>query len=164
MDQINIDQINTNQPKNGCALTGHRIIQKDFSLTRLKDIFTELIYKQDITTFYCGMAMGFDLTACELLLEMKKNFPPMKVIACIPCPEQSSMFSFALRKKYDELLARCDERVVLSSHYTPACMHVRNHYMVDNAKILVAYCNRDKGGTASTVAYAKKKGLPVIFV
>ena len=34
--------------------------------------------------------------------------------------------------------------------------------MVDNASALLTYLKRDFGGTANTVKYAKKMGVPII--
>lgn len=152
------------QTEKGCALTGHRTLGKDFSVEKLKTVLSDLVEKENITSFYCGMAMGFDLTACEILLKMKESNPSLKVVACIPCPEQAKYYPPHIGEKYRQLVALCDERVVLSPQYTVACMHIRNHYMVNHARFLVAYCTRDKGGTAYTVRYAIKNGVPIIYV
>ena len=44
-------------------------------------------------------------------------------------------------------------------------MHERNRFMADNSDVLIAvYDGSEKGGTAYTVNYAKKKGLDVIII
>ena len=146
------------------ALTGHRVLGKDFSAEKAKDVFLRLIRERGAETFYCGMALGFDTAACELLCGMRDGGADIRVIACVPCPEQPARFNERQKQKYGELLARCDERVVLAPRYSTGCMHARNRYMVDRAAYLVAYCNREKGGTASTVRYAQRKGREILFV
>ena len=150
--------------KNACALTGHRTIGDDFSEQKLKDIFIELIREQNVRTFYCGMAIGFDLIACEILCDLRAVYPDLRVVACVPCPEQAEKFSFFNKRTYERLLNACDEKVIVSPKYDRACMHIRNRYMVDRAAFLVAYCNKTTGGSASTVRYAEKKSREIIFV
>ena len=41
-------------------------------------------------------------------------------------------------------------------------MEKRNRYMVDNASVVVAVYDGRQGGTASTIAYAAKKGREII--
>ena len=147
-----------------CALTGHRVLKKDFSKEKLKEIFIKLMQEQKVNTFYCGMAIGFDLTACEILYGLKQENYPIKIVACIPCPGQSDKFYSFQKEKYDFLLSICDEKTVISPQYDRACMHIRNRYMVDRAQFLVAYCYKNIGGSASTVRYAQKKERDIIFV
>ena len=57
--------------KNGsCALTGHRILPPSFDRRILFDEIEELIRK-GYTSFFCGMAEGFDLLSLQLLIELK---------------------------------------------------------------------------------------------
>ncbi len=109
--------------------------------------------EQGVVTFYNGMAMGFDLTAAELVLELKKKFPQVKLIACVPCYGQEKRYSAEDKERYANILHRADETVTLAERYHTGCMHERNRYMVDRADYLLAYCHDDKGGTAYTVRY-----------
>lgn len=152
------------EEQTSCALTGHRKLERDFSQERLKNKLLTLIRKEKINTFYCGMAIGFDLVACQTLIALKEEYPELKIVACIPCPEQSEKFSVYNKKLYDEALALCDERITVSPRYEKGCMHVRNRYMVDRAKFLAAYCNKETGGTASTVRYAMQKNREIVFI
>ncbi len=147
-----------------CALTGHRKIGEDFSVGRLREILEKLIGEERAELFYCGMALGFDAVACEMLCDMRDKGEHVRVVACVPCPEQPARFNAAQRERYEKLLSRCDEKIVLSPRYDAGCMHRRNRYMVDRAAYLVAYCSRERGGAASTVRYAQKKGRKIFFV
>ena len=75
-----------------CVFTGHRILEDDFSKKRLK-IVVQAAIEQGVDTFYNGMAMGFDLIAAEIVLSLKKKYPHVKLIACIPCYKQEKNFS-----------------------------------------------------------------------
>lgn len=151
-------------PTHVCALTGHRVLGGDFSKQKLNMILQEMIVDKNVDIFYCGMALGFDMLACEMLIELQKIYPQVKIIACIPCLEQPDVFPPKEKLRYHELLKHCYSNVLISLTYTRACMHQRNHYMVDNADYLIAYCNKPTGGSVNTVKYAQKKGIPVFFV
>ena len=152
--QLSIPQ--TKENKTSCAFTGHRKLENDFSLRKLKKIIKTLI-EEGVTTFYAGMAIGFDLVAAEAVLALKKKYPSVKLVACIPCYNQEKTFPAEDQKRYVKILKKADEQVVLAEHYFSGCMQLRNRYMVDHADVLVAYCHAETGGTAYTVKYFKKQ-------
>ena len=51
---------------------------------------------------------------------------------------------------------------VLAESYSPACMAIRNRFMVDNSSVLVACYDGMSGGTWNTIRYAQKKDIEVI--
>ena len=66
------------------AFSGHRFISFERQ-PKLKSLLKQSIaniYKQGYYTYYCGMAMGFDLLAAELIISMKEQgFPNLKQFA-----------------------------------------------------------------------------------
>ncbi len=145
-----------NEKPLACAFTGHRTLDKDFSEKKLRKQIEGLI-KRGVSVFYNGFALGFDMLAAEIVLTFKrKTYPALKLIACIPCKEQERYFSKEDALRYRQLLSEADEVVLLSEHYYRGCMLVRNRYMVEHADILLAYCNKEEGGTAYTVRYFQK--------
>jgi uncharacterized phage-like protein YoqJ len=109
-----------------------------------------------VDTFYNGMAIGFDLCAAECVLSLKRSYPHVKLIACIPCYGQEKYFSDADKKRYVKILKKADETVVLSDHYYQGCMQNRDKYMVERADVMIAYCTKATGGAAYTVKIFKK--------
>lgn len=138
-----------------CVFTGHRTLADDFSSRKTKK-YVKLLIEQGVDTFYNGMAMGFDLFAAETVLALKKKYPHVKLVACIPCYEQERSFSDEDKKRYIKALKKADETVVLSQRYHPGCMQQRNRYMAERADVMIAYCNSETGGAAYTVKYFKK--------
>lgn len=137
-----------------CAFTGHRTLEKDFSLEFLKNTIKKLI-DDGVNCFYVGMAMGFDLLCAEIVLKLKNE--NVKLIACVPCLEQEKYYSERDKKRYFDILERADEIIYLSNHYYTGCMQKRNAYMVDRCDVLLCYLKKEKGGTAGTVSYCKRK-------
>lgn len=136
-----------------CAFTGHRQLSGDLDLPFFKKIVTEFI-ESGYTSFLCGMALGFDMLAAETVLEIKESYPQVKLIACVPCEGQSRYFPPEEKRRYNEIIGRCDEVKVLSAKYYKGCMQVRDRYMVDNSSLLLAYRRTNSGGTDYTVKYA----------
>ena len=142
-------------PPSTCAFTGHRSFYDGFSPRKLKKAIKDMIL-QGVTTFYNGMAMGFDLLAAEKVLELKKRFPQVKLVLCIPCYNQERNFSEQDKLRYQNIYKKADEKALLSDVYYRGCMQNRNRYMAERADVLIAYCNKKEGGAAYTVKCFQK--------
>ena len=149
--------------ENVCAFTGHRDVGDDLDLDRLEYTVKNVI-KDGVDTFLCGMARGFDLIAGQTVLRLKKEYPHIKLIACIPCLYQDKYFNEQDKKLYLETLSLCDDKVYVSKNYFKGCMLVRNRYMVDNSSRLIAFERQTDGGTVYTVKYALSKNKKVYIL
>lgn len=145
-----------------CAFTGHRTLYPDYRADKLEKTINETI-KDGYDTFLIGMAVGFDTECFKILLKIRKE-KKIKIVACIPCENQSARFNKAQKKEYFELLEKADEKIFISKEYSPVCMKKRNEFMVKNCSLLIAYLKRDYGGTKQTVNYALKKEKKIIYV
>ena len=144
-----------------CAFTGHRALANtDFDELLLERVVTNLV-KNGVKKFLCGMAVGFDLKAAQIVSVLKKSFD-IQLIACLPCANQSERYSAKNKMLYNALLENCDEIVILESEYTSGCMHRRDRYLVDNCDVLVSFLRKSGGGTYYTVNYAKTAGKKII--
>ena len=140
---------------NVCVFTGHRQLGEDFSVRKLKKAIEELI-GEGFVTFFNGMAKGFDLEAATTLLKLKKKYPQIRLIACIPCYGQEKYFKEKDKKKYLSVLKKADEKIVLAPAYYRGCMQARDRYMAERANAMIAYCKKTEGGAAYTVKIFKK--------
>lgn len=93
------------------------------------------LMKQDITTFYCGGALGFDTLAAQAVLKARRFHPQVKLILALPCRDQAEQWRETDRLFYESIKRRADEVVYLSEHYTRGCMFERNRYMVDHSDV-----------------------------
>ena len=151
-----MQQLEINPPSfSSCAFTGHRELKEGFSLQRLEETIDELL-SLGVRTFYNGLAVGFDLISAELVLQKKQLFPDIRLVGCIPFENQARYYSPQDKKRYEHILSRCDERVIVSETYTKECYFQRNRFMCDRADCLIAYCLKNNGGTAYTVKYFQK--------
>ena len=145
-----------------CAFTGHRQLDSRFDRNLLDRVILNLI-KSGARNFYCGMAMGFDMIAAEIVLKYRESYP-VRLCACVPCGEQSKFFSLKDRVRYEKILCAADEKIVFSPEYVDGCMQERDRFLVDNCDVLVCYLRKTCGGTYYTVNYAKKQNKKLIEV
>ena len=144
-----------NSAYKNCVFTGHRDLGEDFSKSLLKKTIEGLI-KEGVENFYNGMAIGFDLISAECVLSLRRKYPQVKLIACVPCYGQEKYFSDADKKRYVKILKKANETVILADHYYQGCMQNRDKYMVEHAEVMIAYCKKTTGGAAYTVKLFQK--------
>ena len=148
---------------NTVCFTGHRTLGEDFSRERLSDMVGVAI-RYGYTTFLCGMAMGFDSVAFDVVCEWKKKYPDVKVVACIPCENQEKYFPEKEKEAYRERLKKADLSVYVNKEYSSYCMNKRNRYMVDRSSVVFCYMKEKDSGTGNTVEYAKRKKREIVVV
>jgi uncharacterized phage-like protein YoqJ len=106
--------------------------------------------------FYTGLAMGVDLWAGEILVNLKHRFPEICLIGVSPFPEYANSFDCIWKSIYLFVTKNCDELVYTSPHYNFDSFKIRNHYLVDMSTRLVGVVSDYKSGTGQTISYAKK--------
>ena len=117
-----------------------------------------------ITDYYSGMADGTDLFAALAVLELKERCPDVQLHCILPYPGQCDRWPEPARDRYHAILDMADDIVTLSNHYYDGCLLDRNKYLVDAARYLLAVYDGTRGGTAATIAYARRLGRNVIIV
>ena len=146
-----------------CAFTGHRDIEEQIDMNFFEKCMQELI-DRGFDTFLCGMARGFDLISGELVVKLKEKNPHIRLVACIPCPDQDKYYRPEDREKYNRVLKECDEVKILSEKFYKGCMLARDRYMVDNSSLLFGYERKREGGTHYTISYAHSKNKNIIMI
>lgn len=170
-----ISKIIQNLNSTTACFTGHRIQklpwrnkEDDGRCIALKNTLRAEIEKavrRGYKTFLCGLALGFDTYCAEAVLELKNQFPDIKLIGAIPCKNQDIKWSEKDKKRYKKLLKNVDGvRCIYEEYKGPECMLERNKFMVNNSSLLIALYDGLSGGTKSTIDYAKKQGLDIIVL
>ena len=149
-----------------CCFSGHRSMSSEEKLkvaVRLREIIVEQI-EAGVVFYGAGGARGFDSLAAQTVLDMKKEYPQLRLILVLPCEDQTRGWRSEDIAVYEDIKRRSDKVVYVSREYTPDCMHKRNRHLVDHSGTCICYLTRSGGGTAYTVDYARKKGLHVINI
>ncbi len=146
-----------------CAFSGHRSLPRE-EIPRLRELLCREIGAQADAGrfgFLCGGAMGFDTLAAEAVLSTRARRPEITLTLALPCPGQHLRWPAAAQRRFTEILEQADEVVYVSPEYHRFCMLQRNRFLVDHSGLLICYLTQERGGTAYTVSYALKQGVPV---
>lgn len=122
----------------------------------LKLLYTiESSIKDGYNTFLNGACEGFDILSAELVLLLKKvyNEKNIRLVYVVPFIGQEKGWGTAWQSRYNSVLERADEAIVLSEKYYRGCYYVRNKYLVDNSSLIICYYDGQVGGTKYTLNY-----------
>ena len=146
-----------------CCFTGHRDIPAGVRapLARQLEETVRGLIGRGIRYFGAGGALGFDTLAAQTVLGLAGEFPHIRLILVLPCPDQTRGWPEADAAEYARIKAAAHKVVYTADRHTPGCMHRRNRHLVDHSGVCVAWCTRNTGGTAYTVDYARRQGLEV---
>lgn len=149
--------------EHSCCFTGHRSfsISEEALCAQLTKTIASMV-EQGINTFYAGGAQGFDLLAEESVLAEKQNHPELKLILCLPYPGHTKNWPLDKQQRQEAIYNQADGVSYVGSHYFRGCMQIRNRRMVEQSRFCVCLLERTTGGTASTVAFARRKGRIVL--
>lgn len=149
-----------------CCFTGHRNIPRDELpqiKTKLKKAIIELI-NNGVIYYGAGGALGFDTIAAQTILELKTDYPQIKLILVLPCKNQTEKWKEEDIKIYESIKKQADKVVFTSEKYYNGCMQKRNRHLIDNSAYCITYLTKNTGGTAFTIDYAKKKQVKTINI
>lgn len=107
------------------AFTGHRLQHLPFGMNEddaryadlketLKEQIINLIETENVTHFITGMALGVDLYAAEIALDLKARYPNITLESAILCETQVVKWSMAQQERYYDIAAQCDEEAMMS--------------------------------------------------
>lgn len=157
-----------------CCFTGHRPAklpwgynESDPRCVRLKERIADavlLAYQEGTGIFSAAWPRAATSISvrrcwpCGSVIRRSLWRPPF------PVPPRRTPGPEAERRRYRELVAKCDMETMVSDTYSSACMQRRDRYMVDHAMLLIAAFDGTAGGTRYTVEYALRRGIEIFDV
>ena len=148
------------------CFTGHREVKETDTIRYLLDkVLTDLIEK-GVTDFYAGGALGWDMLCEKAVLNLREEFPHIRLNLILPCPPeiQIAKWNSSERSEYFRIYTASDSVKILSDTYYDGCMKKRNQALVELSEICVCYCTRFRSGTGQTVRMAEKNNLTIINI
>ena len=127
---------------------------------RISDVM-DILIDNGVIYYGVGGALGFDTLAAQVVIEKRKQHPQIRLILVLPCKDQTKNWDVKDIERYNNIMKQANKIVFTSEYYHPGCMFKRNRHLVDNSAHCIAYLEKDSGGTAYTVNYAKEKGIKV---
>lgn len=158
-----------------CAFTGHRPCkfpwkydEADSRCAALKAVLAEqvsVLAAAGFTQFLSGMAEGADCYCAQIVLDLRRKNPAIKLHCILPCKGQADKWPASSRNIYDSILEQADSTVYVSRIRHKSCMLNRNRFLVDHAStLLTVYNGTRRSGTGATVNYARKEGRKIIVI
>lgn len=149
------------------CFTGHRPEKLNMQENTIKKYLQSEILssiQNSYTTFISGMARGVDMWAAEIVIELKKEFPQIKLIAAVPFEDFESKWSYENQKSYNEILSKADLIRYICPNFSYSSYQIRNEWMVNHSSKVIAVWNGEKSGTKNTIDYANKCGVEVVNI
>ena len=147
-----------------CCFTGHRPEKLNRSEREIKLELKEEICRaleDNFTVFISGMARGVDIWAAEIVLQLRKNGVPVRLICACPYPGFEKNWSNIWQTRYTAILSAADLVRFISPCYSSRCFQVRNEWMVNHSSKVIAVFNGQPSGTKNTIEYAQQQGISV---
>lgn len=148
------------------CFTGHRPEKLKRSEEEIRcDLRAEIIKaaKSGKNVFISGMARGVDMWGAQIVLELREEYS-LKLICASPYKGAELAWRAEWQRQYREILDAADMVEFICAGYDSCCYHMRNKWMVDRSSGVIAVFNGEKGGTANTIKYAEKTGVPVCII
>ena len=153
--------------KHACSFTGHRPEKLDMRPNRVISWLEQEIgnaVDAGYTDFISGMQRGVDIWAAEIVLKLKAEEKPVKLIAACAWNGMEDRWEQNWQERYKAILKEADKIVYVSKYPGRAAFFGRNHWMVDHSSRLIGVYTGAPGGTKETVWYAKNNGLDVVTI
>ncbi len=132
----------------------HREIEK-----RLTEIIVELLNEKEYVEFQIGRNGEFDIFAASCIKNIQKKVGKNNSSLTLILPYPVADIEY-YEKYYDSIFI--PEKASLA--HPKGAITKRNEWMTENSDLLVAYVRRDKGGAATCLKNAEKKGIKIIRI
>lgn len=122
--------------------------------------------KRGYRHFISGMSAGIDLLAAKIVLQLRGDMPKMEITleAAIPFLFQSKRWKEETKREYEIILSQCDKVHYIADTFSVAAYRKRDEYMVGRSSLLIAVLGKPNGGTARTVAYARRLNREIVLL
>ena len=127
----------------------------------------ERLIRRGFRQFLTGGALGCDLMAAEVILELKEEYGKkarIMHVLCMPCYDYTAKWSDQDKERLEKIKQNSVFFYVSDSPYYKGCMQKRNRYMVDTSRVLLAVYDGQSGGTRNTVEYARSRNRKLVII
>jgi uncharacterized phage-like protein YoqJ len=117
-----------------------------------------------MNVFISGMARGSDIYAAEIVLRLREEGHPVKLICAIPYPGFEDSWSTIWQIRYRAVISTADLVRFICPRYCKECFQIRNEWLVNHSARVIAVFNGQPSGTKNTIDYALRQGVPVVQI
>jgi len=117
---------------------------------------------QGVQYFGVGGALGFDMLAALSILDLREQYPGIRLVLILPCKDHDFGWPGEDRNLFRRVAKQADKIVYTAEKFYNGCMYKRNRHMAEQSGWCICYLDRAIGGTAYSVSYAKSVGVNII--
>lgn len=150
-----------------CCFTGHRPEKLQRSEGEIRvDLECEIrkAIHDGLNVFITGMARGIDIDAAEIVLQLRAEGYPVRLICASPYPGFERSWSQTWQTRYRTVMVAADLVRYICPQYSKECFQIRNKWLVNHSSRVIAVFNGRPSGTKNTIDYALRQGVPVIQI
>lgn len=150
-----------------CCFTGHRPEKLQRSEAEIRvDLECEIrkAVHDGLNVFISGMARGIDIDAAEIVLQLRAEGYPVRLICASPYPGFERSWSPTWQTRYRTVMVAADLVRYICPRYRKECFQIRNEWIVNHSSRVIAVFNGRPSGTKNTIDYALRQGVPVIQI
>lgn len=147
-----------------CCFTGHRPEKLNAPEWLVKQKLEKEIRRaiaDGLNVFITGMARGIDIWAAEIVLELRNSGMPVRLMCASPYDGFEKSWNEDWQERYRRIINAADYTLFVCSGYSRSCFQIRNEWMVNHSKRVIAVYNGAQGGTKNTIDYAHKMNVEV---
>ena len=150
-----------------CCFTGHRpekLQRKEKEIRSDLEREIRQAIQDGLTVFITGMARGIDINAAEIVLQLREEGYPIRLICASPYPGFENNWSRTWQNRYRTVMAKADLMRYICPQYSQECFQIRNEWLVNHSARVIAVFNGQPSGTKNTIDYALWQGVPVVQI
>ena len=129
---------------------------------RIREQAVNLIENEDVDTFLVGEKGGFDVDAYDVVLELQKEYPDIRIILVISA--MTDLNEMGVKDEIQVVERRGFDDFILPPKcefgYKKLCIVYRNRYIIENTDFIIAY-NKYEGRVFELCQSAGRKGVKV---
>lgn len=126
----------------------------------IKNKATELIEQHGYAHFICGLNLGIDMSAAEIILELQANHPGITLECALACGTQQQEWNNVQQSRYYHILEQSSKVTLLQFMYTEDCLQKQRNYLVSNSDCIMVILDSFSGETADVIfAMGRQKDI-----
>ncbi len=148
-----------NKNQNCCFITQSNVPYSKYNshLIKFKRIITLLI-KKGVVNFYIWGVLGFDMTAGKAILELKQEYPQIKLTVFVPYKYNRKKWTFEDRKLFDDIKNGCDTFIYIDNIFKRRCKYMRIKHLFLHCDNCISYITKyNMSITAYMIQRAKQE-------
>ncbi len=120
--------------------SGHNNQYMDYTerKVQIRSAIIGLVERTHVNYFLVSMEPGIGQSAAEVIIELKKRYPYVKLECVIPYEAIADEWPSAQREKYFTIMEGCDRETMLHTQHTGDSLVNARQHLIDRSQFIIA--------------------------